>query len=170
MGEALAYFITWTTYGTWLPGDQRGWVDKHDAGPSVPIQSPDSCRKARSVERMSEAPFRLQLRARQAVHAAILQTARFRNWHVQALSVLSNHVHVVVTAENVSPDKVEGDFKAYATRRLKAVFPESGRRHWWTDGGSKRYLNDEASLLGAMQYVQDQATLHKPARAGEQGE
>jgi hypothetical protein len=23
----LAYFITWGTYGTWLPGDQRGWVE-----------------------------------------------------------------------------------------------------------------------------------------------
>jgi len=24
--EPLAYFLTWTTYGTWLPGDERGWV------------------------------------------------------------------------------------------------------------------------------------------------
>ena len=23
----LAYFLTWTTYGSWLPGDERGWVD-----------------------------------------------------------------------------------------------------------------------------------------------
>jgi hypothetical protein len=22
----LAYFITWTTYGTWLHGDARGWI------------------------------------------------------------------------------------------------------------------------------------------------
>ena len=22
--EPIAYFITWTTYGTWLPGDERG--------------------------------------------------------------------------------------------------------------------------------------------------
>ena len=27
-GEPLAYFLTWTTYGTWLPGDERGWVAK----------------------------------------------------------------------------------------------------------------------------------------------
>jgi hypothetical protein len=24
--EPLAYFLTWPTYGTWLPGDERGWV------------------------------------------------------------------------------------------------------------------------------------------------
>ncbi|MCA9109357.1 MAG: hypothetical protein KDA52_05390 [Planctomycetaceae bacterium] len=27
MSEPLAFFLTWTTYGTWLPGDERGWVD-----------------------------------------------------------------------------------------------------------------------------------------------
>jgi hypothetical protein len=27
-GEPLAYFPTWTTYGTWLPGDDRGWRRK----------------------------------------------------------------------------------------------------------------------------------------------
>ena len=27
-GEPLAYFLTWTTYGTWLPGDERGWSRK----------------------------------------------------------------------------------------------------------------------------------------------
>ena len=28
MEETLAYFLTWTTYGSWLPGDERNWVDK----------------------------------------------------------------------------------------------------------------------------------------------
>ena len=27
MPDPLAYFITWATYGTWLPGDERGWVE-----------------------------------------------------------------------------------------------------------------------------------------------
>ncbi len=25
--EPLGYFLTWVTYGTWLPGDERGWVE-----------------------------------------------------------------------------------------------------------------------------------------------
>jgi hypothetical protein len=28
MDEPLAYFLTWTAYGSWLPGDERGWVAK----------------------------------------------------------------------------------------------------------------------------------------------
>jgi hypothetical protein len=27
--DPLAYFITWTCYGTWLPGDDRGWTKWH---------------------------------------------------------------------------------------------------------------------------------------------
>jgi hypothetical protein len=25
--DPLAYFLAWSTYGTWLPGDERGWVE-----------------------------------------------------------------------------------------------------------------------------------------------
>ena len=32
-----AYLITWTTYGSWLPGDRRRWVDKHDSEIKQPI-------------------------------------------------------------------------------------------------------------------------------------
>jgi hypothetical protein len=28
MADPLAYFLTWTTYGTWLPGDERGWCKR----------------------------------------------------------------------------------------------------------------------------------------------
>lgn len=35
MTDPLTYFITWTTYGTWLPGDVRGWR-KTNAGPQLP--------------------------------------------------------------------------------------------------------------------------------------
>ncbi|MGC3972040.1 MAG: hypothetical protein QM775_33275 [Pirellulales bacterium] len=28
MPEPLAFFLTWTTYGTRLPGDERGWVKR----------------------------------------------------------------------------------------------------------------------------------------------
>ncbi|MDA1049536.1 MAG: hypothetical protein O3C40_03530 [Planctomycetota bacterium] len=28
LDDSLALFLTWTTYGSWLPGDERGWVEK----------------------------------------------------------------------------------------------------------------------------------------------
>ena len=38
--EPLAYFLTWPTYGTWLPGDERGWVEYRQGW-----QLPDPARK-----------------------------------------------------------------------------------------------------------------------------
>ncbi len=34
MPEPLAYFLTWPTYGTWLPGDERGGFNMDAAGNS----------------------------------------------------------------------------------------------------------------------------------------
>ena len=31
-GIARIWFVTWTTYGTWLPGDERGFVSPKFAG------------------------------------------------------------------------------------------------------------------------------------------
>ena len=25
--DPIAFMFTWSTYGTWLPGDERGWVE-----------------------------------------------------------------------------------------------------------------------------------------------
>ena len=36
--DPIAYFITWTCYGTYLPGDHRGWTRWHK-GDQLPIPS-----------------------------------------------------------------------------------------------------------------------------------
>jgi hypothetical protein len=46
----LAYFITWTTYGTWLPGDFRGWIKKNFNG----VQRPNVKLEQESRYRMAE--------------------------------------------------------------------------------------------------------------------
>jgi hypothetical protein len=46
---ALVYFLTWPTYGTWLPGDERGWVEYRHGW-----QLPDSIRKLEAEARMTE--------------------------------------------------------------------------------------------------------------------
>ena len=53
MSDVLAYHIVWTTYGTWLPGDWRGWVKKRVWG----VQEPDPATKTAARGRMAEEPF-----------------------------------------------------------------------------------------------------------------
>jgi hypothetical protein len=47
--EPLAYFLTWPTYGTWLPGDERGWVEYRRG-----MQLPDPILKHEAAARMTE--------------------------------------------------------------------------------------------------------------------
>jgi REP element-mobilizing transposase RayT len=150
MDEPLAYFLTWTTYGTWLPGDDRGWVQSGRG-----VQQPDSRREEISRRRMTESACVLDHQQRQLVEETIRAHCKFRNWHLWGVNCRTNHVHVVVTARE-HPKVVMGQFKAWCTRRLKqrsADLGQASRENWWTEDGSKRYLNDEASLEGAVRYV-----------------
>jgi hypothetical protein len=155
--DALAYFLTWATYGTWLPGDERGWV-QHGQG----WQLPDPIRKLEAEALMTEDACLLS-QEHDIVEATISKHCRIRRWVLHAANCRTNHLHVVVTASTCHPDHVREQFKAWCTRRLKEHEchdlrrkPESPvRENWWAQRGSKRYLTDEVSLEAANIYVRD---------------
>jgi REP element-mobilizing transposase RayT len=162
MPEPLAYFLTWPTYGTWLPGDERGWV-RYRRGMRLP--DPIVEREARA--RMTEDACRLDHEQRRLVEATITEHCRIRGWTLYAVNCRSNHVHAVVAAA-VHPKEIREQFKAWCTRRLKdlarvrqrAGFPhaavsESIRGKWWAERGSGIYLNDEPGLEAVIHYVQE---------------
>src|SRR5258707_4270031 len=93
MADPLAYFLTWTTYGTWLPGDERGWVEKPGQ-----FRPPDAERKKSAEQLMTESPLTLDVEQRRIVEATIADHCRIRGWRLQAVSARTQHVHVVVTA------------------------------------------------------------------------
>lgn len=151
----LAYHIVWTTYGTWLPGDARGWVKKKASG----IQEPDPRRERLARQRMAEGAVLLTMRQRAIVEQTIREHCRIREWSLHDVSVRSNHVHVVVTAD-CDPDEVMGPLKAWCSRRLSdaagltsAVASGAGRRRWFTEGGDKEVIEHEAYLENAIRYV-----------------
>jgi REP element-mobilizing transposase RayT len=155
MNDPLAYFITWTTYGSWLSGDDRGWVDKpgHFMEPNPSIE-----RVARDL--MIESELTLDREQRDLVEKTIADHCRHRNWILHRVSCRTQHVHVVVTAPDRDPNDVMEQFKAWCTRRLKELDQQrttnpgkSTRGKWWTEGGSKRRLYDEASVEAAIKYV-----------------
>jgi len=167
MGEPLGYFITWTTYGTWLPGDERGWVEKpghfRDAEPD---------RRHMAQQMMTEPSLTLDVEQRRIVEDTIAEHCRIRGWHLQVVNARGQHVHVVVTAAGCDPEDVRDQFKAWCTRRLKErerkLRPDakSVRQNWWTQRGSARSWNDEESLEAAIVYVRDfqgQPTPHTQA-------
>jgi REP element-mobilizing transposase RayT len=137
------------TYGTWLPGDARGWI-KYRGG----WQLPDPIREREAKARMSEDACILSVEQRRAVVAQIAETCSYRGWTLHVVNCRSNHVHVVVTADVDDPHKILIDLKAWTTRILKKKL-DSGRENWWAERGSIRYLNSQEDLEAATVYVRD---------------
>jgi hypothetical protein len=107
-GEPLAYFLTWTTYGTWLPGDERGWNRKDDPG----LQAASSLHAESASGKMKESAFRLSEAQRRTVEATIRKHCEVRQWFLHAVNARSNHVHIVVAAPGYKPETVRDQFKA----------------------------------------------------------
>lgn len=176
MPDPLAFFLTWTTYGTWLPGDERGWVDYGHG-----FQLPDPILKLEAQMRMTEDACILDEDQRKLVEKTIAEHCRIRGWELHAVNCRTNHLHVVVSA-NRDPKAVRDQFKAWGTRKLKEL--ERTRREaatlarrasegsnaeqaregnveprirekWWTERGSRRWIGDEKSLEAAICYVLD---------------
>jgi hypothetical protein len=142
-GDPIGYFLTWVTYGTWLPGDARGWVEYKKGW-----QLPDPIRELETKALMTEDACILTAEQRRVVEAQIAETCTHRGWTLHAVNCRSNHVHAVVAADVKSPNKIRVDLKAWATRALKNRF-EGGRDNWWAERGSIRWLNTDADVEGA---------------------
>ncbi len=108
------------------------------------------------MARMNEDACRLSDHQRRIVEQAIAEHCRFRGWTLHASNCRTNHLHVVVTA-SLHPDDVRSRLKAWCSRRLNELSPDATRRRtrWWTERGSKRFLNTEESLEAAILYVRD---------------
>ncbi len=153
--SVLAYHIIWTTYGTWLPGDRRGWIKKKVLG----IQHPDPELEYKARERMAGKAVELSSAQRMLVEQTIQEHCSVRNWLLHAVSVRTNHVHVFVTADR-DADEVMKQLKAWCSRKLfdaaelkDSVALRAGRRRWFTEGGDKEMVDDEQYLSNAIRYV-----------------
>jgi REP element-mobilizing transposase RayT len=158
MNDVLAYHIVWTMYGTWLPGDWRGWVKKRIWG----IYPPDPAIERQARERMAEPMVLLTDEQRAIVEKTITEHCRIRGWTLHAVNAQSNHVHVVVTADR-DPEIVRDQFKAWCSRKLsdaarliETIAKGAGRRRWFTEGGDAEAIDTEEYLRNAVEYVKNQ--------------
>jgi REP element-mobilizing transposase RayT len=153
--EPLAYFITFSTHGTWLHGDERGSVDDQHNAYGEPFAPANALRHGRNREQLKTPEYRLTPEARTVVDAAIRETCAHRGWDLRALNVRSNHVHLVVRG-GVDPIKVMNDCKAWATRRLREAGMADANQRVWTRRGSMRKLFTGDAVSNAIHY-----TLHE---------
>ena len=155
MSLPLAYFLTWSTYGTWLHGDHRGWVNKLNACPETDYGPPCAGLEESAKQRMKFTEAALNTEQRQIVEQSVTEVCRFRRWELFVVNCRTNHIHVVVKCGDIRPEAVMNQFKSYATRALRQRGDFQNRRVW-TRGGSTRYINTEDSLPAAIRYVMEQ--------------
>ena len=148
----LAFFLTWTTYGSWLPGDERGWVDGRGG-----MRVADPSRAFAARRSMKETAVLLTDRQRAAAEQAIAAHCCVRGWHLHAVQCRTQHVHVVVTAASASPDEVLRQLKSWGTRALRQMDGVNSvgpaRRRWWNESGSRRQVFREGDLAAVIAYV-----------------
>ena len=150
MGEPLAYHITWTTHGTWLPGDERGWVRRGVPG----VQAPDPDRREEARQDMREPALVLDAEQCAVVEATVRAHCVIRRWTLHALNARTTHVHVVVTAAATDPTKAMDQLKSWCSRRLNERTTKPPER-WWTRHGSTKWINDEDYFHRAVRYVSE---------------
>lgn len=153
--EVPAWFITFTTYGTWLHGDRRGSVDQSHNQPGLPLRPGNHALRRSQQALLRQPPFRLGPRERVAADAAIREVCAYRRWHLHALNVRICHIHAVVSAD-ASCKRIMIDFKAYASRRLTRDGLIPADRRVWTEGGSARAVRKIDELVRTCAYVNEE--------------
>jgi REP element-mobilizing transposase RayT len=151
----LAYFITFHTYGTWLPGDPRGTVDaQHRIFGTPYVSGRMEGRHASSAKHLTHPPIYLRPEERTVILRAVQEVCRHRGWDLYAVNVQSNHLHTVIRAEHTA-ERVMHNIKAWSTRRVvEAGLRERGVPMWVRHGSTRRLWRREA-VNAACAYVVD---------------
>ena len=149
----LGYLITFRTYGTWLPGDERRSIDRYHNTYRGPRVTPNPVLEQQHRTKLKSEPVRLNAVRRRAVDAAIREVCDHKKWLLRALNVRTNHAHVVVSMGPLKPSLAMNAFKAYATRKMRESNCWGHDHSPWVDKGSERWLWTEASIFSACDYV-----------------
>ena len=112
--EPLAYFITFTIYGTFLQGDARWWRSRDEG-----LRSPQPNLEKWHRHRLNHDILLLNELQRLAVESEVKRFCEYRGWHLWKCNPRSNHVHLVASARSVTGEKVRDQVKANCTRVLR---------------------------------------------------
>ena len=144
--KTIGYMLTWTTYGSWLQGDERGYVkDGQTLGGDEKLV--DLCKKFQEGHTV-----KLRNNEKDIVRRAILNEAERTGHTIEALAVYSNHIHLVARYFPEPIGRTVSRFKNVATSALRK-HGRAGRV--WTRGFDKRFCFNQEDLDRRIQYVKN---------------
>lgn len=136
--------VTWTTYGSWLQGDKRGYVKDGQ------IRQGDETILEWCKKFQKGPTIRLNKQEKKIARQAIYQEAERIGQKLEAVAVCTNHVHLAVRCSQQSIERAVNRYKSAATRALRR-HSRSGRI--WTTGFDKRFCFNEADMAKRIAYV-----------------
>ncbi len=143
VGQTLGVMLTMTTYGTWLRGDQRGWVDDGKILPPNP-QIEDYDR-----EHLKYKPFFFNQTQQQSAGTLVIRSAKEKlHTPIWALSIEAWHMHIVIGPIVQSIGEASKEFKLSILHGLQLGRPI------WSKGYDKRWCFNAASVAARVHYVQ----------------
>jgi len=144
MAKMIGYMITWTTYGTWLQGDKRGYVKNgRILGENKDLRKSNIFNRRGSI-------VRLTVQQQEVARKAIFGEAENLGQKIYAVAVCANHIHMVVDCVDETIETIVARYKKTARQALN-VNRFVGRV--WTRGYDKRFCFDEKSLKDRIEYV-----------------
>ena len=160
------WFLTWTTYGTWLPGDERGFVGEvlNESGEffnfnelNTPPAPPNSNLRDAAERVMKSPPLFLDHSQATALFEQFHETSNVSGWLLIAVAIMRSHIHVLAGVPgDPDPEKLLKAYKSYGSRKLNQGWSKPASDTWWTARGSKRKLPDEKAVTAAINYIRHQ--------------
>ena len=158
--KPFAIHITWTCYGTWLPGDERGYVSDtllmgggflpKQNTPGTPCTTDDAYTRQHAHSLQRDPSVYLDVEQALIAAHALVKAARDRNWRIVRGALMCNHIHIVVMD---CPDDGPAVRRILKGNSHAALAEHTGRRQrWWTAGGSDRYKHDWQAIENAVNY------------------
>jgi len=154
--EGRWFHVTFATYGTWLPGDPRGFRTRHHREHvegdyrSPPPAGRYEHRHEHSRRLLVAEPVRFTPQERQSVLAALVERLRRGDALVVAAAVGREHVHLVFKCPAAEVRRLVGLAKKHAWFVLR----NRGRPgRIWAKRCRAEPIRDRAHQLNAVRYV-----------------
>jgi len=144
MVKTVGYMITFTTYGTWLQGDAKGFVTEGE------VRGENIALKKSNVKNLTRAAVKLGQREKEIVRNAIIEAAKRFRQKILAIAVYSNHIHIVCEYVDVPIKVVVGHYKNAGRVALQK---DGFKGRVWTSGYDKRFCFSEKDLRARVDYV-----------------
>ncbi len=127
------YHVEFNTFGTWLPGDPRGFRDHdhriHSSGdyrhPPPPWEHQALHRSVRA--KLHKSPVELAPAQRESAGQCLREAIQSQGLQIHVIAVITNHVHVLVcgTFDDTSLRKIVGSAKRKSSHHLRSEIPGS---------------------------------------------